>query len=381
MARLLGEKLGMKVYNRELLEDIAKQFDMTIEHMEEVKAQRVNWWSDFCRFYQQFGAAGHKVSAKPDVTPLSLYYAEARALRELAEKESCIIVGRAGFHIFRDNSDAIHLFIRADRQSRIARVAAQLDLDLDEAEKTFEKKGEVLLKMIDGVYNERRKLYLLTTNNLYLDPNLLGRPGRIRYIKQFGNLAPNAINEYIKDNLVDKSKADAVLKAVDTLEISTIDILKSIIDEVNIHGDITEHSMLNIPKARYKIDVVRFHYLGKEKFGELKEFLKSKMPVGMTMKAWLNKEWRVNEDNERETNEEMIEEMFNMSCWTNQLASSTQYIVKGQQTFYGEVIEEVDENGFFVVHDNSTDEEELCRVLNYHNAPSLYRGALSSFIY
>ncbi len=252
---------------------------------------------------------------------------------------------------------------------------------IDEAEKTFEKKGEVLLKMIDGVYNERRKLYLLTTNNLYLDPNLLGRPGRIRYIKQFGNLAPNAINEYIKDNLVDKSKADAVLKAVDTLEISTIDILKSIIDEVNIHGDITEHSMLNIPKARYKIDVVRFHYLGKDKFGELKEFLKTKMPVGMTMKVWLNKEWRVNEDNERETNEEMIEEMFNMSCWTNQLASSTQYLVKGQQTFYGEVIEEVDENGFFVVHDNSTDEEELCRVLNYHNAPSLYRGALSSFIY
>ena len=193
--------------------------------------------------------------------------------------------------------------------------------------------------------------------------------------------APVQINEYIKDNLVDKSKADAVLKAVDTLEISTIDILKSIIDEVNIHGDITEHSMLNIPKARYKIDVVRFHYLGKEKFGELKEFLKTKMPVGMTMKVWLNKEWRVNEDNERETNEEMIEEMFNMSCWTNQLASSTQYLVKGQQTFYGEVIEEVDENGFFVVHDNSTDEEELCRVLNYHNAPSLYRGALSSFIY
>ena len=139
MARLLGEKLGMKVYNRELLEDIAKQFDMTIEHMEEVKAQRVNWWSDFCRFYQQFGAAGHKVSAKPDVTPLSLYYAEARALRELAEKESCIIVGRAGFHIFRDNPDAIHLFIRADRQSRIARVAAQLDLGLDEAEKTMDR--------------------------------------------------------------------------------------------------------------------------------------------------------------------------------------------------------------------------------------------------
>lgn len=52
---------------------------------------------------------------------------------------------------------------------------------IDEAEKTFHENGEILLKMIDGVYNEKRKLYLLTTNNLYLDSNLLGRPGRIRY--------------------------------------------------------------------------------------------------------------------------------------------------------------------------------------------------------
>lgn len=139
MAKLLGEKLGMKVYDREMLESIAKTFDMTVEHMEEVKAQRVNWWSDFCRFYQQFGAAGHKVSAKPEVTPLSLYYAEARVLRELAEKESCIIVGRAGFHIFRDNPDALHLFISADRQARIERVAAQLNIDLAEAEKTMDR--------------------------------------------------------------------------------------------------------------------------------------------------------------------------------------------------------------------------------------------------
>lgn len=139
IAKLLGENLGLKVYDRELLESIAKQFDMTIEHMEEVKAQRVNWWSDFCRFYQQFGAAGHTVSAKPDVTPLSLYYAEARALRELAEKESCIIVGRAGFHIFRDNPEALHLFISADRKARIARVAAQLNIDLGEAEKTMDR--------------------------------------------------------------------------------------------------------------------------------------------------------------------------------------------------------------------------------------------------
>ena len=60
---------------------------------------------------------------------------------------------------------------------------------IDEAEKTFYDDREVLLKMIDGVYNSKRKLYILTTNKLTVDENLLGRPGRIRYIKEFNNLS------------------------------------------------------------------------------------------------------------------------------------------------------------------------------------------------
>lgn len=54
---------------------------------------------------------------------------------------------------------------------------------IDEAEKTFHERGDVLLKMIDGVYNESRKLYILTTNRLSIDENLLGRPGRIKVYK------------------------------------------------------------------------------------------------------------------------------------------------------------------------------------------------------
>lgn len=97
---------------------------------------------------------------------------------------------------------------------------------IDEAEKTFKEEQEVLLKMIDGVYNSKRKLYLLTTNKLTVDENLLGRPGRIRYIKEFGNLSTKAVNEVIDDNLSDPALKIDILKLVDTLEISTIDILR-----------------------------------------------------------------------------------------------------------------------------------------------------------
>ena len=156
IAYLLGEKLGLKVYDRTILDSIAEQFDMDVDKIERVKAQKANWWDDFCRFYQQFGAASHTPSTKPEATPLSVYYAEARLLRELAEQESCIIIGRAGFHIFRDNPDAIHLLIIANRQSRIARVMKKQGLTQEEAEKTIDAVDRARDTFVKTVANTSR---------------------------------------------------------------------------------------------------------------------------------------------------------------------------------------------------------------------------------
>ena len=46
-------------------------------------------------------------------------------MRNLASQESCIIVGRSGFHVFKDNPDALSIFIIAEREARIKR-ACQL---------------------------------------------------------------------------------------------------------------------------------------------------------------------------------------------------------------------------------------------------------------
>ena len=139
IARLLGEKLGLKVYGRAILQSVADYFNTTLEDMDRVKAQKANWWNDFCKFYRQFDTTSRSGDSYPEATPLTLYYAEARLLRELAEQESCIIVGRAGFHIFRDNPNALHLLIMADRDARIARIATKQNLSPEEAAKVIDK--------------------------------------------------------------------------------------------------------------------------------------------------------------------------------------------------------------------------------------------------
>lgn len=110
-------------------------------------------------------------------------------------------------------------------------------LFFDEFEKNFDSKDSTILQIMDGVYNsDFRKVFLLTTNSLYINENLIGRPSRIRYVKQFGNLSLNAVNEFLDDNLNDLSLKQNVIDFVNTLNISTIDILKSVVSEINIHG-------------------------------------------------------------------------------------------------------------------------------------------------
>ena len=115
--------------------------------------------------------------------------------------------------------------------------------------------GEELLSIMDGIYNsEHCHIFILTTNELKVNDNLLSRPSRIRYLKSFGEVIDRKIlEEYINDNLKYPEYRDEILEFVDTLTLATIDIVKSIVDEVNIHKCSVDKfkSIFNVKEAVY----------------------------------------------------------------------------------------------------------------------------------
>jgi hypothetical protein len=249
---------------------------------------------------------------------------------------------------------------------------------IDEAEKTFDGHKEDLLKMIDGVYNNRRKLYLLTTNRLTVDENLIGRPGRIRYIKEFNNLTASAVNAYIDDNLVNKSKKAQILEIVDSLIISTIDILKSIVDEFNIHGFVDDERMLNIPRANYRFETVYFGGINDNDIKTIKEFILSDIRENESVKQWLNRTTKITDANgkeNKETNEEYLENKFD--CWVSSenIPSFYEQILEGQHIKNSIVVEAPDRYGFFVMEDAWNNKRLYC-ITSIRGLPSLYRGGL-----
>ena len=138
----------------------------------------------------------------------------------------------------------------------ISTLATDCIIFLDEFEKNFKESDGSILALMDGVYNSNfRKIFLLTTNELKINENLLGRPSRIRYVKEFRNLELRAVEEYLDENLKDQSIRQEVINYIDTLSISTIDILKTVVEEINIHG------MDNFKTYRQLFNVATEEYL------------------------------------------------------------------------------------------------------------------------
>lgn len=130
----------------------------------------------------------------------------------------------------------------------------------DEYEKEFKNSSDVL-SFMDGTYNSiYRKIFLLTTNELNVDPNLLGRPSRIRYKKSFSNLSEEVTREILNDILEDKTAIEKVIELTHSMNIITIDLIKAIATEINIHG---VEALPDI-KETFNIEFSRFTYLYRE---------------------------------------------------------------------------------------------------------------------
>ena len=139
IATKLGELLGVKVYGKEILASIREKYNLTHEEVEKIKGTKASWWADFCRFYKQFGTTAAIAYESFEVDSRQLYYEEAKLLKDLAEQESCIIVGRTGFQIFKDDPNAMRLFLIANPECRVKRLMAKQGVDEKGAREIIEK--------------------------------------------------------------------------------------------------------------------------------------------------------------------------------------------------------------------------------------------------
>ena len=144
-----------------------------------------------------------------------------------------------------------------DFKNFLSSITQEYVLFIDEFEKIYDyQHQEHLLSVFDGMLSSK-KMILLTSNNDKISEFFNNRLKRIRYRKTYNNLSESVIKEVIEDLLLDKTHIQSLLYKIADIGIVTMDILISIIEEMNIHKQNVEEATkyLNIisEKVEYRL--------------------------------------------------------------------------------------------------------------------------------
>lgn len=117
IGKQLAAKLGIPCYDAELLEKIAEESGFAKDYIAEQGEYAVgsNWFS---HAFSGRDYTGH--SYQDD-----LWAIQRKIILELAEKESCVIVGRCADYILKDNPNCLRVFIHSDIENRAKRIVEQ----------------------------------------------------------------------------------------------------------------------------------------------------------------------------------------------------------------------------------------------------------------
>ena len=129
----LARRLGVKLIDKQVLNEVAKRMNVVEEAMEKLEARNPLWRDDFTNFYRNYMSKVEYDGLEHDRTSHELFEAQADAIRSIAAEESCVLIGRCGFHIFAEHPNALKLFIHSSEDCRKRRIAEKYDLSLSDA--------------------------------------------------------------------------------------------------------------------------------------------------------------------------------------------------------------------------------------------------------
>lgn len=177
IGRKIAEDLGIKFYNRELVDEIIEEVGIPTDIMERVEEGGT---------IAGKGAEGDvrgSFSKYADLTDRAIHV-QKQIIRKLAERESCVIIGRSADYILKnsENINLLRAFIYAPNETRIQNIMKSHDLS--------RKDAEILLKEKDKRYHKRH-LALTGSNrgdrhnrDILMDSSFLGIEGTADYLEK-----------------------------------------------------------------------------------------------------------------------------------------------------------------------------------------------------
>ena len=168
----LAAKLGIKLYDKELLQQAAKDSGFCEEIFENHDEKPTNSFL-YSLVMDTYSVSGYSAAPFLDM-PLNhkVFLAQFETIKKIAEKESCVIVGRCADYALSDNPDCINIFIHADLDVRIKNVSRNLNITENKARDIINKTDKQRASYYN--YYTSKKWGDSKSYNLSLDAGKLG---------------------------------------------------------------------------------------------------------------------------------------------------------------------------------------------------------------
>lgn len=141
VGKMVAEELGIPFYDKQLIALVAKESGFSLEFVEETGEYST---TPSLLFNIAMTGPYRYSTYSQDNMPLAdrIQVIQNNIIREIAEKEPCVIVGRSADYILRDRDDVINVFIHADMPSRIERAIHRYGIPEKNAAKDIERKDK-----------------------------------------------------------------------------------------------------------------------------------------------------------------------------------------------------------------------------------------------
>lgn len=138
---MIAEKLGIAFYDKDIIQRASEESGVSVDLFSAVDEH-----SGFVKGGRLFGKAkglytGEVLSptSKEYISDDNLFSLQAQTIKNLAAKESCVMIGRCSNFILRDHPNVIRVFVHADDSFRLEKASEKLSLSEKEIEKFLVK--------------------------------------------------------------------------------------------------------------------------------------------------------------------------------------------------------------------------------------------------
>ena len=180
----VGELLGFRVYDKELLLLAAQKNGINPEALRRVEEKATNsLLYTLAMGSSLYGARNFGIDV-----PINdqLFITQTDIIKKAAEEENCVFVGRCADYVLRNHEDRISVFVYADKEARIARIQEEHGVDRDEAISLIGKTDKRRINYYN--FYTGKKWGKPENYHLSIDSSLLGVEGAAQAIAQIAKL-------------------------------------------------------------------------------------------------------------------------------------------------------------------------------------------------